>query len=66
MSDYEALWEDKCREVEKLEADRDRWKRMYERACVKDEGMKLYVEIERLKAEVAALSRIVKRGAWPK
>ena len=29
----------------KLEADRDRWKRMYETVVVKDEGMQLYEEI---------------------
>lgn len=47
----ETVWEMQ-EEINQLRADRDKWKRLYETVVVKDEGMQLYEEIERLKVEV--------------
>ena len=44
----ETVWEMQ-EEINQLRADRDKWKRLYETVVVKDEGMQLYEEIERLK-----------------
>ena len=48
-----------CREAKfaELEADRDKYKRLYEQACVKDEGMQLYAEIDRLKERIKDLEK---------
>ena len=57
-----------CREAKfaRIEADRDKWQRLYETVAVKSEGMDLYAEIERLKVEVADLRRFVTQGVWPR
>ena len=48
-------------EVEELRAEVAKWKRLYETVVVRKEGMELYAEIERLKAEV---KRLEKAAIW--
>ena len=49
-----------CREAKfaRIEADRDKWKRMYETVVVKDEGMELYAEIDRLRSLLEEVARV--------
>ena len=53
----ETVWEMQ-EEINQLRADRDKWKRLYETVVVKDEGMQLYEEIDRLRSLLEEVARV--------